>query len=299
MKAKSRSSTFWKSLPFYFFSLPDMLICTAFTVLPVLIAMVLSFTNFNVMETPTFAGITNYQRLFVSDPLFKKALTNTLTIAAITGPGGYILSFFFAWVLNEFHPKLRTILTLFLYAPSISGGAITIFTIIYSGDRLGWINSFLINMNLIYEPIAFLTDPKYMLGAAIVAMLWMSLGTSFLSFIAGFQSIDNKLYEAAAVDGIRNRWQELWYITLPAMRPQLFFGAVMSITGAFGSGALITSLFGNPSTNYTLYTLEMMLGDYGGSRFEMGYASAIAVVLFGMMIAANEIVQHLLSKVGE
>lgn len=299
MKSKSKSATFKKSLPYYLFSLPYMLIFTVFTILPVVIAIFLSFTNFNVMETPTLAGFANYQRLFVSDPLFKKALTNTLMIAVITGPGGYVLSFFFAWVLNEFHPKLRTLLTLFLYAPSLSGGAITIFAIIYSGDRLGWINSFLINLNLIYEPIAFLTDPKYMLGAAVVAMLWMSLGTSFLSFIAGFQSMDNKLYEAAAVDGIRNRWQELWYITLPAMRPQLFFGAVMSITGAFGSSAVITSLFGNPTTNYTLYTLEMMLGDYGGSRFEMGYASAIAVVLFGIMISANEIIQKLLSKVGE
>lgn len=279
--------------------LPYLIIFFTFTVLPVLISMFLSLTDFNVMELPVFTGLNNYRRLFMDDPLFKTALTNTLMLAIIIGPGGYILSFGFAWILNEFNPKLRSLLTLFLYAPSISGGAYAVWAIIYSTDRYGWLNSILMSLDIIYEPIAWTTDPKYMFPAAVISILWMSLGTSFLSFIAGFQTIDSKLYEAAAVDGIRNRWQELWYITLPTMKPQLMFGAVMSITGSFGVGGEISGLFGNPTTNYKLYTLVMQLGDYGSSRFEMGYASAIAVVLFFLMVGANGLVSKMLSKVGQ
>ena len=127
----------------------------------------------------------------------------------------------------------------------------------------------------------------------------MSFGAGFLSFVAGFKNIDMRLYEAAAVDGIRDRWQELWYITLPCMKPQLLFGAVMSITGSFGVGDVITGVFGYPSTNYALHTLVHHLQDHGSIRLEMGYACAIAVVLFFLMVGANQIVQRLLRRVGE
>lgn len=173
-----------------------------------------------------------------------------------------------------------------------------IWQIIYSGDTYGFLNGFLMKYNIIYKPVQWLTDPKYMMQSAIAVILWMSLGTSFLSFIAGFQNVDPALYEAGSVDGVKNRWQELWYITLPSMLPQLLFGAVMSITASFGMGDLISNLFGFPSTNYALHTMVHHLQDYGNIRFEMGYASAIATVLFLLMIAANQIVQKLLRKVG-
>ena len=99
--------------------------------------------------------------------------------------------------------------------------------------------------------------------------------------------------------GIRNRYQEFWYITLPELKPQLMFGAVMSITGSFGMGDVLTGVFGFPSSNYALHTLVHHLQDYGNVRFEMGYACAIAVLLFILMVGANQIVQRLLRKVGD
>lgn len=157
----------------------------------------------------------------------------------------------------------------------------------------------MLNLGIIYSPIQWLTDSDYMMAAAIVITLWMSFGAGFLSFIAGFKNIDTRLYEAAAVDGIKNRYQELWYITLPEMKPQLMFGAVMSITGSFGMGDVITGVFGYPSTNYALHTLVHHLQDYGNIRFEMGYACAIAVILFLLMIGANQLVQKVLRKIGD
>lgn len=187
---------------------------------------------------------------------------------------------------------------LFLF-PSLTGGMAAIWMIFFNGDQYGILNGILMSLNAIFEPIQWLTDTQYMMGVAIVIAIWMSLGTSFLAFVAGFRTVDEKMYEAAAIDGMRNRFQELWYITLPAMRPQLLFGAVMSITSAFGVSAMITQVFGFPSTGYRLYTLVHMLEDYGGLRFEMGYASAIATILFILMVVLNRAVQNLIAKVGQ
>ena len=184
------------------------------------------------------------------------------------------------------------------FPPSISGNAFLIWTLLFNGDSYGYVNSLLLNLGVISEPILFFSDPNTMVPIVIVVLLWMSLGTSFLSFVAGFQGLDRSLYEAAAVDGMRDRWQELWYITLPQMKPQLVFGAIMSITGAFGVGDVITGLVGFPSNKYLAHTLMHHLQDYANTRFEMGYASAIAVVLFIIMVGTNLIVQKILSRVG-
>jgi len=220
-------------------------------------------------------------------------------LAVITGPVGYILSLFLAWALNEFPPKIRAVLTLVFYAPSMCTSIFVIWQFIYSGDQYGLLNGVLMSMDVIYKPIEWLRDTDYMMIAAIVVIIWSSFGTGFLSFIAGFQGIDRTLYEAGAIDGVKNRWQELWYITLPSMRPQLMFGAVMSITTAFGIGDVISGIFGFPSVGYELYTLVHELQDYGSIRFDMGYASAIATVLFAVMVLLNKVIQKLLAKVGE
>ena len=281
------------------FMLPYLLLFSAFTVIPVLISFGLSFTYFNVLEPPRFIGMSNYVQLLLDDEIFVLALKNTLILSLITGPVGFFLCFGLAWMINEFGPRTRAVLTLLFYAPVISGGAYMIWQIIFSGDAYGYLNGILLDLGIVYTPIQWLTDSSYMMPAAITVILWMSFGAGFLSFVAGFKNIDMHLYEAAAVDGIRDRWQELWYITLPNMKPQLMFGAVMSITGSFGVGDVITGVFGYPSTNYALHTLVHHLQDYGSIRFEMGYACAIAVVLFFLMIGANQIVQRLLRRVGE
>lgn len=298
-KPKKSIRIFWsKYKDDYLFMSPFLILFFIFTVIPVLVSIGLSFTYFNILEVPKFVGIQNYFRLLLDDEIFILSLKNTLILATITGPVSFFLCLFLAWMVNEFPPKIRAFLTLLFYAPTLSGTAYMIWQIIYSGDTYGFLNGMLMKYNITYKPIQWLTDPAYMMQSAIVVILWMSLGTSFLSFIAGFQNVDPVLYEAGSVDGVKNRWQELWFITLPSMLPQLLFGAVMSITASFGMGDLISGLFGFPSTNYALHTMVHHLQDYGNIRFEMGYASAIATILFIIMIVTNQVVQKLLRKVG-
>ena len=277
---------------------PYMILFTIFTIAPVLLSVVISFTNFNMLEMPDFVFLDNYIMLFFDDEIFLTACTNTFIFAGIVGPASYLLSFLVAWFINELPPKLRAIVTLIFYAPSISGQVYLIWGTLFAADSYGWVNATLLNLGLIDEEIAFFKTEEYVMPLCIVVSLWTSLGTSFLSFIAGLQGVDRSLYEAGAVDGVKNRWQELYYITLPSMKPQLMFGAVMAITGAFGYGGIVTALCGFPSVNYCAHTIMHHLEDYGGSRYEVGYSSAIAVILFAIMVGANGLVKKILSKVG-
>ena len=283
----------------YFLLAPFYILFTIFIILPVLLSLFFSFTIFNMLEPPEWVFMDNYVRLFLADDIFLLAVKNTLIFAGITGPVSYLMSLLFAWFINELSPKVRSLVTLIFYAPSISGNVYIIWTILFSGDQYGLVNGFLIDIGLINSPIQFFTNTSYIMPLVIVVALWTSLGTSFLSLIAGFQVVDRTLYEAAAIDGIKNRWQELWSVTLPTMRPQMMFAAVMSITGAFGFGAIITALVGFPSPEYSAHTIMHHLQDYGNTRFEMGYASAIATLLFLMQIGANAAIRKLLSKVGK
>lgn len=237
------------------------------------------------LETPNFVGWRNYIKLLLDDDVFKKAFKNTIIFAVITGPLSYIMCFLFAWIINEFKGKLRAFLTLIFYAPSISGNAFMVWAIIISGDRYGYLNGWLMKWSFLYEPIQWMKTEKYVLPILIIVQLWLSLGTGFLTFIAGLQTVDKSLYEAGAMDGIKNRWQELWYITIPSMRPQLMFGAVMQITQSFAVADISINLAGNPSVNYSGATIVTHLIDYGsGTRYEMGYACAIATVLFALRL---------------
>ena len=282
----------------YLMVAPYMLIFTCFTLIPVLLSMILSFTDFNMLEMPSRFNLDNYIRLFLDDDIFLIALKNTFIFAVIVGPASYIMSFMVAWFINELSPKIRAIVTLIFYAPSISGQVYLVWGTLFSSDSYGWANAVLLELGVISEEIKFFQDANWVMPLCIVVAIWTSLGTSFLSFIAGLQGIDRALFEAGAVDGVKNRWQELWYITLPSMKPQLMFGAVMSITSAFGFGGIVTALCGFPSVDYAAHTIVHHLEDYGGQRFEIGYSSTIAVVLFAIMIGANMLVKKIISKVG-
>ncbi len=278
---------------------PYFILFFFFTVLPVLMSIVLSFTDFNMLEAPNFVGWRNYVKLFLEDNIFTVALKNTLIFAVITGPVSYMLCLLFAWIINEFKGVLRAFLTLIFYAPSICGNAYLVWNLILTGDRYGYLNGILLKLGIINEPILWMQTEKYVLPVLIVVQLWLSLGTGFLSFIAGLQTVDKSMYEAAALDGVKNRWQELWYVTLPAMKPQLMFGAVMQITQSFAVADISINLAGNPSVNYAGATVVTHLLDYGSTRFEMGYASAIATILFLLMVGTNKLVQKILGRVGE
>ena len=283
----------------YFMVAPFMILFTLFTVLPVVLSVVVSFTDFNLLQWPNWLWFENYTRLFLDDDIFMTACQNTFVFAVIVGPVSYLMSFMVAWFINELSPRVRAIVTLIFYAPSISGEVYTIWGTLFSGDAYGWVNAWLLELGFINEEILFFQDADYVMPLCIVVALWMSLGTAFLSFIAGLQGIDRAQYEAGAVDGIRNRWQELWYVTLPNMKPQLMFGAILAITNAFGFGGVVTALCGYPSVEYKAHTIMHHLTDYYGTRFEVGYASAIAVVLFVIMIGANMLVKKMISKVGQ
>ena len=283
----------------YFMIAPFMILFFIFTIIPVVLSLVLSFTSFNMLQWPKFVFMDNYITLFLDDDLFITALKNTLIFASVTGPASYIISFVVAWFINELPPKIRAIVTLVFYAPSIAGNVYLIWTTIFSSDSYGLMNGFLLEMGIIDSPILWFQNVKYVMPLCIAVALWTSLGTSFLSFIAGLQGINKSLFEAGAIDGIKNRWQELWYITLPSMKPQLMFGAILSITGSFGFGGIVTALAGNPSVDYVAYTLTHHLEEYQNNRWEVGYASAISFLLFLMMIGMNVVITKLISKLGD
>lgn len=276
---------------------PFTVLFTLFTLLPIAAAIVLSFTYFNMTSMPTFVGLENYIRLFFDDNVFLIALRNTAVFAMITGPLSYILSFVVAWLINEFNRTVRTILTLVFYLPSLAGNVYFVWTYIFSGDSRGFLNNILQNLGLLNgPPVQWLTDPEHMMTVVIVVILWLSLGTGFLSFVAGLQSLDRELFEAAAIDGVPNRFAELWYVTLPQMGPQLLFGAVMQISTSFAVGYECMNLTGFPSTDYATQTLVLHILDFGQIRFEMGYACAVAVVLFALMLLMWKAINSLLSK---
>ncbi len=283
----------------YMMLAPYFILFFFFTVLPVVMSVAFSFTYYNMLEMPEFIGWKNYIKLFLEDDIFLTSLKNTLILAVITGPISYFLCLLFAWIINEFKGWLRAFLTLIFYAPSICGNAYVVWNLILSGDRYGYLNGLLMKLGILDEAIIWMKTEKYVLPMLIIVQLWLSLGTGFLSFIAGLQTVDKSLYEAAALDGVKNRWQELWYVTLPAMKPQLMFGAVMQITQSFAIADVSIQLAGNPSVNYAGATVVTHLLDYGTVRFEMGYASAIATVLFLLMVGSNMLVQKLLRRVGE
>lgn len=282
----------------YFYLAPFFLLFALFVIAPVIMSMFLSFTSYNLTQPPVFTGLQNYAMLFFGDEIFIKSLVNTLTMAIVVGPVSYIGALMLAWTLNELNPKLRTVMVFLIYAPSISGNAFIVWQLLFSGDQFGYINSVLLNLGFITEPIYFLTDTAYMMPVVIIVTMWMSMGTQFLSFVAGLQGLDQALYEAAAIDGLRNRWQELWFVTLPQIKPQLLFGAVMSITNAFTVGNVGALLCGNPSTEYAVHTLVNHMTDYATVKYEFGYACAIATLLFIIMIGCNQLIKRLLKNVG-
>ena len=282
--------------PFIILLAPYLLFFFVFTILPVLSSIVLSFTDFNMVTINNFVGFDNYIRMFLEDDIFTIALKNTLIYALVSGPVGFILSFVIAWFINELNRGLRTIVTFVVYSPALVGNIFFIWLYIFSSDSRGLLNDTLMKLGIITDPIEWLSNTKYAFGIVMIVIIWMSFGTGFLSFVAGLKGLDKTYYEAAAIDGLKNRWQELYYVTFPQMGPQLMFGAVMSISSAFAVGSVNQALTGSPSTDYCTHTILLHMTDYATTRFEMGYASAIAVVLFAMMLLFYVIVHKVLSK---
>ena len=280
----------------YAMLLPFMSLFIIFTVVPVVMSLPMGFTNFNMIETPKFVGLSNFYTLFLNDDVFLIAVRNTLIFAIFTGPFSYILSFIIAWLINEMNAFLKTFFTFVFYAPSMTTSVYVTWQLILSGDSYGYLNAVLIDLGILNEPAQWLTDTNYILTVVIIVQLWMSMGAGFLAIRAGFQNIDKSMYEAGAIEGIKNRWQELFYITIPSMGPQLLFAAVIQISASFTVGVVGQNLVGLPSTDYAAHTIMNHATDYGNIRYEMGYASAICFVLFAAMLLANKGLNWLLGK---
>lgn len=278
---------------------PFLILFFLFTVLPVLSSLALSFFSYDMISLPKFNGLVNYLRMFNGDEVFPKAVVNTLKFAVVTGPLSYLLAYLLAWFINDFNPVIRTALTFIFYAPTMVGNTTFIWQVMFSSDRYGYANSFLISLGLISEPISWFKNETYNMVILIAVQLWTSMGISFLADIAGLQNVNSELYEAGALDGIKNRWYELWYITLPSMKSILLFGAVMQIQATFSIGAVITALAGYPSVNNSVDTVVSHLLDVGTVRFEMGYAAAISTVLFFMMLFARALIGKILDFLGK
>ncbi len=283
----------------YAFIAPYLILFTIFTIAPVLTAMYLSFTYFNVLEPPRWIGWANYRLLFLEDDVFLTAVKNTMEFAIITGPVGFIMSFFFAWLIKPL--KLKTLLALCFYAPSITAGVTmsVVWKVLFSGDRYGYLNYWLLGMGALSEPYQFLAEQATQLPIIMFVALWMTMGTGFLVMLAGLQTVSPDLYEAGKVDGITNPLQEVWYITLPMMKPQLLFGAVMQVVAGFSVFDIATSLVGLPSPLYAGHTIVAHLYDFAFIRFEMGYAAAVAMVLFAWTFGLSRLLFRLFSSKNE
>ena len=283
----------------YLLLAPFVLLFLLFTVIPIISSVILSLFDFDMINFPSFAAFDNYRRMFVEDKNFLAVLKNTVILAVITGPLGFFLSFVLAWFLNEFKPITRTILSFMFYAPSLVGNAYFIWQVAFSNDSYGYINSLLLSLGAISEPVKWLKDASYVMPIVVMVQLWQGMGVSFLANISGLQNINDEMYEAGSIDGIRNRWQELWYITLPSMKNMLMFSAVMQIASAFSISAIPKALAGYPSVNNSVDTIVSYLVDVGNIKYELGYASAISVLLFAMMFLTRTLVSKLLNKTGK
>lgn len=275
---------------------PFFILFTIFTLVPVCMSLPIGFTNFNMVQLPKFVGLSNFYALLLQDDVFLIAVKNTLLLSFITGPVSYIACFVIAWLINNLGHTLKTIFTFIFYVPSMCTNLYTIWQLLFSGDMNGFINAWLMEFGLINGPVQWLTDANYMMPVVIIVQLWLSLGTGFLAMVAGLQGVDKSQYEAGSIEGIKNRFQEMIHITLPAMGPQLMFSAVMQITAAFNAGYVGQMLTGFPSTDYATHTLYNHAYDYGWVRYEMGYSAAICSLMFIAMIICNAIIRKVLNK---
>jgi len=291
----------WRWRISYLFLAPFLLLFVLFIALPTLTSLGLSFTYYNILEPPRFTGLSNYRALFADDDIFITALLNTLYFALITGPVGYGLAFFFAWMIHQVPTKFRAYYTTVFYIPSLTSGVAmaVVWLVIFSNDSYGYLNSLLMTFGFIMEPIQWLSDVKLIMPVIISISLWMSLGTGFLAFLAGFETINRELYDAGKVDGIRSRLQEMWYITIPSMKPQMLFGAVLAVVGSFKVGEISMAVAGFPSPLYAGHTIILHLQDYAVIRYEMGYAAAISVVLFVLIFGLGRLCFKVFSSKGE
>ena len=271
-----KHAVFWLQLPF-------IVLFLLFIIIPTVVAFVLSFTDFNSIQSPNWVGAENYINILTNDDVFAgHALPNTIKFAIIVGVFGYILSFVLAWILAQVPRVPRTIMAAMLYLPSMTGPTMmqNVWQIIFAGDKVGYLNALLLKLDIIQTPIIWLSDSNYIMTIMIVVSLWSCMGIGFLSMLAGILNVNRELYEAAHIDGVSNRLQEVIYVTIPAIKPHMMFGAIMSLVIAFQNANIGGLLSGaNPTPGYGGQLLITHADEHAFVRYEMGYSAAISVIV--------------------
>lgn len=290
-----RHSVFYMQAPF-------VILFVLFIIIPVIIAIGLSFTDFNSIQAPNFVGLENYVNILTNDNTFTEyAIPNTIVYSVIVGIGGYILSFFLAWSLAQIPKGPRTVMAIILYLPSMTAGIMlsTVWQVFFAGDKVGYLNSILLSLDIIQSPITWLSDSKYLMIIMIIVSLWSSMGIGFLSMLAGILNVNRELYEAAHIDGVKNRIQEIIYITIPAIKPHMMFGAIMAIVNAFQNGSIGVQLSGaNPTPGYAGQLLVTHAEEHAFIRYEMGYSAALSVILLIIVWCVSQISKKLFTEKG-
>lgn len=282
----------------WLFMAPFVLALLIFGVIPVLFSIAMSLFSYNLYEAPIFIGLANFRSLFLEDAEFTLALKNTLVYAFTVTPITFVINFFLAWVLNSLRGGMRNLMVILFYIPQMSaGGALSlIWMYLFAGDRYGLLNHFLTSMGWITTPIQWTTDTDILFYVVIFIGIMVGSGMSFLTFVAGFQALPADMYEAGRIDGIRNKFQELIYLTIPQMKPQLLFSAVTASVGALAVADIPAQVAGFPSPGYAAHTVALHMRDYGFVRFEVGYSSAISVVLFALTFFTGYVLRKILAS---
>ena len=277
---------------------PFVLSLFVFGVIPVGYSIIMSLFSYNLYEPATFVGLNNFKALFLEDNEFALAIKNTVMYAFIVTPITFIVNFLLAAVLNSLSKGIRNIMVILFYIPQTAAGAAMslVWLYLFSGDSYGLINHFLMTMGWITSPVQWTTDTNILFYVVMFIGVMMGAGMSFLTFVAGFQALPADMYEAGRIDGIRNKFQELIYLTIPQMKPQLLFSALTSAVAAFAVADIPAAVAGFPSPDYAAHTIALHMRDYGFVRFEVGYSSAISVVLFAMTFATGYILRKLLTE---
>lgn len=263
----------------WFFISPWLLGLIAFGIIPFFASLYLSFTKYELLGTPQWLGLRNYQRLFFEDPRFWISLRVTLYYSVLAVPTGLIIAFLLALALNA-DIRFRAFFRTMFYLPSVTAGVATAFLWAYLlNPENGLVNTLLGFVGI--DGPGWIYSRQWAVPA-LVLISWWGVGGTIIIYLAGLQAVPQHLYEAAEIDGA-GTWRRLLSVTIPMMSPTIFFTMVMGVIGSFQmftTAYVITS--GGPADATLFYILYLFRHAF--QNFNMGYASALAWVLFVIVL---------------
>ena len=273
----------WHPIAFVFIA-PALLLFLIFIFVPLFASLFLSFTQYNVLHPPVWAGLANFRQLMFHDPRFWKAFRNTVCYVVGVVPIGISTALVLAAALEEL-TRGKQLFKVLYFIPTVTSvvAIAAVWKWLFAGEKFGLINYFLIRLG--FHPVDWLLSPTWILPAIMIMSIWAGLGYNLVFFSAGISTIPQTLYEAAKVDGA-SWWGRFWNVTVPMLRPTLVFVVVMAVINSFQVFDQVYIMTGGTGegTGGVLdsgLTMVSYLYDQGFMQFHMGYASAIAYLIFG------------------